>query len=80
MAEHLEFLRADPDMKTKVDAIEYSVYVHAITESKYKAILNEKIPPVSDPVALPPNFRFNLIPKGMREAREHPGRPHRAAG
>jgi len=68
----LEFLRSDPDKKAKIDAIEYSVYVHAVGESKYKAILNEKIPPVSDPVALPPEMRFNLIPKGMREEREHP--------
>ncbi|MDV3291910.1 GIY-YIG nuclease family protein [Mycobacterium avium] len=70
----LEFLRDEPtrDKKAKVDAIEYSVYVHAIQESKYKAILNEKIPPVSEPVELPPAFRFNLIPEGMREDREHP--------
>jgi len=68
----LEFLRADPDKRAKVDAIEYSVYLHAIEQSKYKAILNEKIPPVSSPVTLPPSMRFNLIPEGMREDREHP--------
>ncbi|MGV7518132.1 GIY-YIG nuclease family protein [Mycobacterium kansasii] len=67
-----EFLRGETGIKAKVDAIEYSVYVHAIGESKYKAILNEKIPPVSAPVELPPAFRFNLIPDGMREDREHP--------
>lgn len=48
----LEYLRADPDKRAKVDAAEYSVYLHAIEQSKYKAILNEKIPPVSSPVAL----------------------------
>lgn len=68
----LEYLRADPDKRAKVDAAEYSVYLHAIEQSKYKAILNEKIPPVSSPVALPPAMRFNLIPEGMREDREHP--------
>lgn len=68
----LEYLRDDPDKKAKVDAVEYSVYVHAIEQSKYKAILNEKIPPVSDPIPLPPHQRFDLIPKGMREDREHP--------
>lgn len=68
----LEHLRGEPGAKAKVDAIEYSVYVHAIGESKYNAILNEKIPPVSEPVELPPHFRFNLIPEGMREDREHP--------
>lgn len=68
----LEFLRADPEKKAKVDAIEYSVYVYAIEESKYKAILNEKIPPVSEPVELPPSMHFTLVPEGMREDREHP--------
>ncbi|GAB7072139.1 GIY-YIG nuclease family protein [Mycobacterium hodleri] len=68
----LEYLRDDPAKKAKVDAVEYSVYVHAIGESKYRAILNEKIPPVSEPVELPPHQRFNLIPVGMREDREHP--------
>lgn len=68
----LEYLRNDPAKKAKVDAVEYSVYVHAIGESKYKAILNEKIPPVSEPVELPPHQRFSLIPQGMREDREHP--------
>ncbi|POX88377.1 excinuclease ABC subunit C [Mycobacterium kansasii] len=67
-----EFLRGETGIKAKVDAIEYSVYVHAIGESKYKAILNEKIPPVSAPVELPPHFRFSLVPDGMREDREHP--------
>jgi len=68
----LEYLRDDPAKKAKVDAIEYSVYLHAIHESKYRAILNEKIPPPSKPVELPPHQRFNLIPDGMREDREHP--------
>lgn len=67
-----EFLRGDPDTKAKVDAVEYSVYVHAIEDSKYRAILNEKIPPVSEPVQLPPRYRFDLIPPSMREDREHP--------
>ncbi|MGV0081741.1 GIY-YIG nuclease family protein [Mycobacterium colombiense] len=71
----LEYLRSESSRavkQAKINAIEYSVYVRAIQESKYKAILNEKIPPVSDPVELPPHRRFNLIPKGMREDREHP--------
>ncbi|WP_072691711.1 GIY-YIG nuclease family protein [Rhodococcus marinonascens] len=68
----LEFLRADPDTKAEVDAVEYSVYVRAIENSKYRAILNEKIPPVSEPVDLPAHARFNLIPPAMREDREHP--------
>lgn len=65
-------LRTDPDKKAKLDAIEYSVYVNAIKNSKYQAILNEKIPPFSAEVELPPSQRFGLIPPDMREDLEHP--------
>ncbi|WP_206074378.1 GIY-YIG nuclease family protein [Antribacter gilvus] len=68
-----EFLRADPSMKRRLDAFEYSVYLSAIEKSKYRAILNEKIPPSTQArVALPAAHRFGLIPADMREDREHP--------
>jgi len=38
-----------------LDAVEYSAYLKAIGESRFKAILNEKIPPVSPQVSLPPS-------------------------
>ncbi|WP_280478450.1 GIY-YIG nuclease family protein [Nocardia asiatica] len=70
----VERLRQVPanERRAQVDAIEYSAYVHAINNSKYKAILNEKIPPVSPIVDLPASYRFDLVPEGMREDREHP--------
>lgn len=67
-----ESLRTAPDKKRQLDAIEYTVYIRAIADSKYKAILNEKIPPISGPVDLPRSYRFPLVPKDMREDREHP--------
>jgi len=67
-----EGLRTDLEKKSKLDAIEYSAYLQAIEQSKYRAILNEKIPPVSERVELPPSYRFNLIPDELREDREHP--------
>ncbi|MFF3566891.1 GIY-YIG nuclease family protein [Nocardia jiangxiensis] len=69
-----EHLRMEPakERRTQVDAIEYSAYVRAIQNSKYKAILNEKIPPVSAIVDLPAPRRFVLVPEDMREDREHP--------
>jgi len=74
-AEHLRAKRGDPDRAAKkvaLDALEYSVYVRAIEKSKYRAILNEKIPPVS-PVTDPPEpMRFTLVPHDLREDREHP--------
>lgn len=70
----VEYLRQEPAKvrRAQVDAIEYSAYVHAIEESSYKAILNEKIPPFSPIVDLPRPYCFDLIPKDMREDREHP--------
>lgn len=55
-----------------INELEYSVYLNAIDQSKYKAILNEKIPPISPEVTLPNSFRFELVPAQFREDREHP--------
>jgi hypothetical protein len=55
-----------------IDQLEYSAYLTAIEESKYKAILNEKIPPKSVRAELPRSYHFNLIPPELREDREHP--------
>lgn len=60
------------DRQRAIDAIEYSAYLKAIEDSQYKAILNEKIPPVSPLVDLPPGYSFDLIPADMREDQEHP--------
>ncbi|GAA2375864.1 GIY-YIG nuclease family protein [Gordonia cholesterolivorans] len=79
-AEHLRPAKGDSDevkaqKKAAVNAMEYSVYYHAIRESKYGSILNEKIPqptPVMTPEELGEPYKFNLIPEGMREVRSHP--------
>ncbi|WP_084612447.1 GIY-YIG nuclease family protein [Thermocrispum municipale] len=55
-----------------LNAVEYSAYLQAIRESRFKAILNEKIPPVSPPVELPPSRRFKLITEETRHDRGHP--------
>lgn len=68
----VEAFRHLPDKRSRIDALEYSVYQHAISTSKYHAILNEKIPLATERVELPPSYRFNLIPESMREDREHP--------
>lgn len=70
----LEHLRAVPaaERRAIVDTIEYSVYMTAIEHSKYRAILNEKIPPVSPREDPPESYRFQLVPESMREDREHP--------
>lgn len=68
----LHGLGDDPEKQRKLDAVEYSVYLKAIEDSKYRAILNEKIPPVSARVEPPPSYRFPLVPDTLREDREHP--------
>lgn len=65
--------RKDADARRRLDSLEYSVYLHAIAESRFKAILNEKIPPVSPVLqALPPAHRAGLIDEATRAERGHP--------
>lgn len=60
------------DAKKHLDASEYTAYLEAISNSRFKAILNEKIPPVSDPVKLPPSLRRDLVTPEIRADRSHP--------
>ncbi|MQA24929.1 MAG: GIY-YIG nuclease family protein [Micromonosporaceae bacterium] len=54
-----------------LDAMEYTAYRQAIAASRFKAILNEKIPPVSEPAELPTSRRFALISDATRAERGH---------
>lgn len=62
---------ADKGAKKRLDAYEYSAYLNAIANSRFKAILNEKIPPLSEPVALPASFRCDLVDDETRAERGH---------
>ena len=55
-----------------LNAHEYTAYLEAIDKSRHKAILNEKIPPVSEPIALPASLRRSLISEQTRRERGHP--------
>jgi hypothetical protein len=59
-------------VRSRLDAAEYSAYVRAIQESRFKAILNEKIPPVSPLMELPPSCRHPLVGAAAVEERRHP--------
>ncbi len=61
----------DKDALRRLDAYEYSAYLEAIEDSKFGAILNEKIPPVSDRVELPQSYAFPLISEETRRERGH---------
>lgn len=63
----------DREAKRHLDRVEYTAYTRAIEDSRFKAILNEKIPPVSEPLGeLPPSKRFDLISDETRGERGHP--------
>jgi hypothetical protein len=55
-----------------LNAVEYSAYLEAINKSRFKAILNEKIPPRTTPITLPPSLRKPLISPETRAERGHP--------
>jgi hypothetical protein len=55
-----------------LDKHEYSAYRWAIGNSKFGAILNEKIPPPSKAIDLPESHRFKLISDETRAERGHP--------
>jgi len=65
-------LASDREARDRLNATEYSAYLTAIEQSKFKAILNEKIPPLSVPVELPTSRRFSLVSDETRAERGHP--------
>jgi hypothetical protein len=60
------------EAKACLDQVEYSAYVYAIRKSKFRAILNEKIPPVMPVTPLPDHHRFELVAHDPRDERWHP--------
>lgn len=54
-----------------LDAVEYTAYLNAISTSRFRAILNEKIPPKAATVELPASRRFQLISEEVRAERGH---------
>ncbi|MER8263320.1 GIY-YIG nuclease family protein [Streptomyces griseus] len=59
------------EARSRLNAVEYSAYVQAIRGSRFHAILNEKIPPRSPLVQLPPSLRFQLVSAETRRERGH---------
>lgn len=61
----------DHDARRRLDAFEYTAYLNAIESSRFKAILNEKIPPRSGTVVMPDSLRGSLIDPETRADRGH---------
>ncbi|MDE0170737.1 MAG: GIY-YIG nuclease family protein [bacterium] len=51
---------------------EFTVYQHALTESRFSAVLNEGEIREAELIQLPPSVRGSLLPAGSRRVREHP--------
>ncbi|MBP2340492.1 hypothetical protein JOF41_006670 [Saccharothrix coeruleofusca] len=64
---------SDKEARKHLNRVEHTAYIRAVENSRFKAILNEKIPPISDVLGeMPPSRRFPLISDETREERGHP--------
>jgi hypothetical protein len=64
-----QILRAEA--RAVLNAVEYNAYLQALRDSRFEAILNEKIPLVTEEAVLPPSRRFMLISDANRRERGH---------
>lgn len=65
--------RSDAEARRELDALEYSAYLTSIENSRFGAILNEKIPPVSPRLPdMPPSLRRTLVDPVDRDELSHP--------
>jgi hypothetical protein len=59
--------------KAHLNALEYTIFQKCIEQSIFKAILNEKEPPVpTDPIQPPPSFRGKIVTEEVSRLRDHP--------
>ncbi|HET7568525.1 MAG TPA: GIY-YIG nuclease family protein [Gaiellaceae bacterium] len=63
---------APPERKAAVDAAEYAVFVQALANSRFGAVLNEGEIAPGPQVALPASFRARIVPDDLFEDRSHP--------
>lgn len=68
-SKHPDYVKA----RDHLDALEYSLHQHAISESKFKAILNEKDPTAPKvSIEIPKSLRAGIVSKEVQELRGHP--------
>lgn len=73
LPEFQETSAADPQAKAHLDALEHQVYQEAIDDSTFKAVLNEKDPPVPTVTVIkPPSLRGCMVSDQVRKIRSHP--------
>ncbi len=64
--------KATPDAQSFLNALEAQVYLNVLGASKFKAVLNEKVPAPSASVALPAAYRGRIISGDVMDQRSHP--------
>jgi len=62
----------DPAIKAQLDALEATVYAELTKKSKFRAVLNEKVPHASKAVKLPKSYKSVILSDEARELRGHP--------
>ncbi len=56
----------------KLNQAEYTVFQKLLSDSTFKAILNEKDVPQTSTIDLPPSYRFRIVPDEFYNLRKHP--------
>lgn len=62
----------DAKVKKHLDSLEATVFVRLVAESKFKSVLNEKIPVAATKVKLPKMTKGAIVTKAVQELRGHP--------
>ena len=64
---------SDSEAKRILDALEHKIFCQSIDNSKFKAILNEKEPPIPQvEVEIPSYFEGVIVSEDVKRIREHP--------
>ncbi len=60
------------EKKEQLNKAEYTVFQHVLAQSSLKAMLNEKDILPTATIALPPSYRFRIVPPEIYAFRKHP--------
>jgi len=72
LPEHQSRNSDDQEARTYLNSLEYSVFQHALEQSRFTAILNEKEPNSTQRVQLPASHRGTIVSGRVLEIRGHP--------
>ncbi|HWR14034.1 MAG TPA: GIY-YIG nuclease family protein [Terriglobales bacterium] len=64
--------KKDREAKRILNAAEYTVFQHVLSQSSFGAVLNEGDIAPTDLIELPPSTRSGIIPDNLYEQRKHP--------